>query len=102
MKSWNNGDSGSTVKKIIDENFAELERRANQVESMYTREFTTKEWDSGEILIDYLHYSKPNPKVELYIRRSAGYESVIGGYEITNRGVIIQSDMVFDGKVVIR
>ena len=102
MKSWNNGDSGSTVKKIIDGNFAELEKRANQAESFYIKEFTTEEWDTGKILIDYFHYNKLNPRVELYIKLNKGYEAIIGGYEITSRGVTIQSDIAFDGKVVIK
>lgn len=102
MEKWVNGASGGTVKGIIERNFAELEKAINRLTSLYVRNFTFSEWREGSIFIDYFHYNKSNPTVELYIKQPTGYEAVIGGYEITSSGVRIFSDLAYDGKVVIK
>lgn len=102
MKTWNNGDKGSLVKEIIDGNFSILDARITQVNRVYVKEFTSSDWNSGIILIQYSEYVKQNPCIDLYRKNSNGYSIVFGGYEIKDYGIELQSDMAYDGKVVIR
>lgn len=106
MNSWKNGDKGSKVKAIIDQNFSKLDERlsalASQVSDRYARSFTSSDWTNGTIFIDYSEYRKSNPCVDLYIKNSEGYSLVYGGYEIKNSGIEIQSDLPYEGRVVIR
>ena len=102
MKTWSNGDKASVVKEIIDSNFSTLDTRITQVAKTYVREFTASDWSFGVILIQYSEYSKPNPCIELYIKNGDGYSVVLGGYEIKNYGIELQSDIAYEGKVVIR
>ena len=102
MKTWENGALGGTVQKIIEENFAELESAINRLSSVYTQTFKSSEWRDGSIFIDAFRYNKIDPSVELYIKQPVGYEPVIGGYKVSNSGVELQSDIAFDGKVVIK
>lgn len=102
MNGWKNGASGGTVKKVIEENFLELEKRINQATSTYVINFTSAGWKDGVIKIDYSNYNKQNPNVELYIKLLSGYEPVLGGYLIKNDCIEIHSDIAYDGKVVIR
>ena len=102
IKTWENGEKGGVVKKIIDENFKSLDSRMKQVEKIYVKEFTSSDWNSGIILIQYSEYVKQNPCIDLYRKNSNGYSTVFGGYEIKDYGIELQSDMAYDGKVVIR
>lgn len=106
MDTWENGAKGSNVKKIIDGNFDNLDIRlkevAKQATSVYIKEFTTSDWTSGVITIKYSEYNKLNPCVELYIKDNNGYSVVFGGYTINDYGIDLQSDMAYEGKVVIR
>ena len=102
MNSWKNGASGGTVKKVIDENFLELGERISQATLVYVLNFKTSDWKDGIITIDYACYNKQNPSVDVYIKKDSEYESVLGGYSITNSAVRLYSDMAYDGRVVIR
>ena len=106
MDTWENGAKGSDVKKIIDGNFDNLDIRlkevAKQATSVYIKEFITSDWTSDVITIKYSEYNKLNPCVELYIKDNNGYSVVFGGYTINDYGIELQSDMAYEGKVVIR
>ena len=60
------------------------------------------DWNSGVITINYSEYKKANPCVEVYMRTDNGYSPVYGGYAFTDDGIELQSDMPYNGKVVIR
>ena len=102
MKTWNNGDSGAVVKEIIDGNFASLSTRVEQETKVYVKNFTASDWSYGIISIQYSEYQRLNPIIELYIKTSSGYTVVLGGYEIKDYGIELQSDIAYEGKVVIR
>ena len=102
MNTWDNGAKGSDVKKIIDGNFDILDERLKQATSVCIKEFTTSDWASGVITIKYSEYNKLNPCVELYIKDNGRYSVVFGGYTINDYGIELQSDMAYEGKVVIR
>ena len=102
LKSWQNGSKGSEVKEIIETNFANINAQLNQIANYYVQSFTTSDWNKGTIFINYSTYLKQNPCVDLYIKNGNGYSFVYGGYEIKNNGIELQSDMAYDGKVVIR
>lgn len=102
MNTWVNGAKGSTVQKVIEDNFLELGERISQVAFVYATNFKVSDWRDGVISIDYSCYNKQNPSIYLYIKQGSKYEPVIGGYMITNEGIKIHSDIAYDGKVVIR
>ena len=102
MKTWNNGEKGGGVKKIIDENFQELDRRTKQTVEIYVKTFTVSDWFSGTIFIQNSEYNKSNPCIELYIKDGTGYSVVFGGYKINEYGIELYSDIAYEGKVVIR
>ena len=106
MKTWNNGDEGKTVKDIIDDNFDALGTRINELDrrisESYTKEFTKSDWNLGTIIIEYSEYKISNPCVNLYIKDSSGsYTEVHGGYTFTQMGIELNSDIPYEGKVVI-
>lgn len=104
-QTWDNGAKGSYVKKVIDDNFIELYNfmsesvKGNQ---SYVKIFTASDWRNGAIFIQNTEYEKLNPYVEVYIKNKEGYSAVIGGYIINDSGIELQSDIPYDGKVVIR
>lgn len=102
MKTWNNGDNGAVVKKVIDENFDVLEKRIDMLSFVYVKSFTTSDWVSGTITINHAEYNKLNPLVELYMKNGSEYCEVLGGYSVVDSGVVLKSDMAYEGKVVIR
>ena len=102
IHEWQNGDNGGIVKKIIDSNFRNINTQLNRMSYEYVYSFTLSDWKNGEIVIDYSSYSKDNPCVNLYIKTKTGYSLVYNGYEITSAGIKLQSDIAYEGKVVIR
>ena len=102
ITKWQYGDSGETVKNIIDTNFANLNNQVNQLTNRWEREFKESEWENGVISIAYAEYKKINPCVDLYIKNGDRYSFVYGGYEVQADGIELQSDIPYEGKVVIR
>ena len=115
METWINGAKGSEVKTVIDNNFDILDKRtaklnedlSKKTESISIR-FTKTNWAFIEniktytISIPYADYNKENPYVEVYFKNESGYLVVCGGYIIEERGITLQSDIPYEGKVVIR
>lgn len=64
--------------------------------------FAKSDWGSGDIFIPYSDYKKANPCVDLYLKHEDEYCLVYGGYKIVSDGIKLQSDIAYDGKVVIR
>ena len=102
IQKWRYGDNGETVKNIIDTNFANLNKQLGELTYKWEYSFKESDWKEGKITIDYLQYKKINPCVDLYIKNTTGYLPVYGGYEINANGIELQSDMPYEGKVVIR
>ena len=117
METWINGASGSDVKRIIDNNFDALDKRTRKMNedilslnplNKKTREFTTSDWafaanlKTYTISIPYAYYNSENPCVEVYIKNGNNYSLVYDGYTISESGIVLQSDISYEGKVVIR
>ena len=102
INQWRYGDNGKTVKEIIDSNFANLNEQINQLTNRCEYHFNASDWVNGVINISYSQYKKVNPCVDLYIKNDDGYSFVYGGYKIKTDGIELQSDMPYEGKVVIR
>lgn len=102
INTWQYGDSGKTVKEIIDTNFDNLNTQVNQLTNRWEREFKTADWEYGVIRIPYSEYKKINPCVDLYIKTDNGFSFVYGGCVIKEDGIELQSDMPYEGKVVVR
>ena len=114
MDSWKNGAQGSEVRNIIDNNFDILDKRTNNIKDRLSNleptgiTFASSTWVYVEnsktytIFIPYSDYKKANPCVEVYIKNEDGYSPVRGGHKIKNNGVELQSDLAYEGKVVIR
>ena len=102
MKTWGTGASGEDVRKAIEENFDTLYAALKDVEKRYVKEFSVDDWFLGEITIPFSAYKKQNPCVETFMKDGSHYMPVFGGYEIVGSGVTLQSDIPYEGKVVIR
>lgn len=122
MDSWVNGAKGSEVKRVIDNNFDILDKRIIKINDDVSKlinsdvskstplsiEFVASDWGFAEnlktyvISIPYEDYERENPCVEVYIKRDSGYSPVWSGYTIGEHGIDLQSDMPYEGKVVIR
>ena len=102
IEKWPNGASGLVVREIIDKNFAFLDEKTNQLSKRYVMDFKTSDWNSGAISIVFAEYNKENPSVDIYKKNEFGYEPVYGCYKVTNYGIELQSDLAFEGRVVIR
>ena len=102
IKKWQYGDSGETVKNVIDSNFSNLNEQVNQLTYRWEYSFKASDWVDGVIKLTYSQYKKINPCVDLYIKSKDGYSFVHGGYEIKSDGIELQSDLPYEGKVVIR
>ena len=122
MDSWANGAKGSEVKRVIDSNFDILDKRTAKMNDDISKlinsdvskstplsiEFIKSEWSFVDgsktyiISIPYDDYNRDNPCVEVYIKESSGYSPVWAGYTIGESGIDLQSDMPYEGKVVIR
>lgn len=99
---WENGALASDVKKIIDDNFELLNRRTSEIAYGYIQDFKKDSWSLGGIYIPYSKYLKVTPCVEVYIKTNEGYENVCGGFVVMEDGVKLQSDIAYEGRVVIR
>lgn len=102
IDQWRYGDNGETVKNVIDNNFANLNNQINQLSNRWEHKFKVSDWDNGTISIYYSQYKKINPCVDLYIKTENGYSFVYGGFEIKADSIELQSDIPFEGKVVVR
>ena len=122
MESWVNGAMSSEVKRVIDNNFEVLDKRTAKINDDILRlinnetsklnplsiEFATSEWifvDSLKtyiISVPYEGYNMDNPCIEVYIKNENRYSLVYGGYTIGEQGIELQSDIPYEGKVVIR
>lgn len=72
--------------------------------AVYSEMFDESQWLDGEIFISHQAHCVSSPVVQVLILNGDGiYEEVIGGYYINNdNDVILQSDINFSGKVVIK
>ena len=114
MDSWINGAKGSDVKRIIDNNFDILEKRTLKINDGISKlepisiNFIVSEWvfvsslKTYTISIPYSDYNRANPCVEVYIKNEDGYSIVYGGYKIKEDSIVLQSDIPYEGRVVIR
>lgn len=115
MESWVNGEMGSKVKQVIDNNFDILDKRTIKLNDELSKniepiskKITKTEWGFTDnlktytIFIPYTDYEKETPCVEVYFKNGGGYSSVYGGAIIEERGITLQSDIPYEGKVVIR
>lgn len=72
-------------------------------DTTYTKEFSDTDWASGRIVIDFKTHLVSNPSVQIYMNSEGGDISVVGGFIIDDdNNIIIESDMSFSGRVVIR
>lgn len=114
MNSWVNGERGSKVKQIIDGNFDILDKRTIKIKEDISKlnpliiDFAVSDWvfsDNSKthtISIPHEVYNKTNPCVEVYIKNEDGYSFVYAGYIIKESSIDLQSDMPYEGRVVIR
>lgn len=114
MESWVNGAKGSDVKSVIDNNFDVLDKRTVKLNDSISKlepisiKFAKADWgfvDNQEtytIFVPFAIYNKETPCVEVYLKTEKGYSTVCGGYIIEEGGVSLQSDIPYEGKVVIR
>ena len=114
MDSWVNGAQGSDVKRIIDNNFDILDKRTLKINDDMSKldsssiNFVASDWSFVDglktytISIPYANYNKKNPCVEVYVKSGYDYSVVYGGYMLVENGIALQSDIPYEGKVVIR
>ena len=102
LNTWKNGERANVVKQIIDDNFSSLEDAIVQINNPYVMEFEISDWSDGIISIPYSLYKRADPIVGVYAKFNDYYTDVIGGFKITNSGVVLLSDIAYKGKVVIK
>ena len=128
MDSWVNGEKGSKVKRVIDNNFDILDKRTsnmnNDIQKIndniqeinkhmlnldpYDRTFAVSDWIFNEglnlyvIFIPSIAYNKSIPHVEVYLKTEDGYSLVYGGYKICDDGINLLADIAYEGRVLIR
>lgn len=70
----------------------------------YAKAISVSDWSSEKnIIIPFSEHLTPNPAVHLYILHNNTYEPVDGGYIIDiNYNITLTSDLLFDGKVVVK
>lgn len=101
LRTWRNGDSGAYVKEVIEHNFNILNEKLNN--RCFSKSFTTSDWDSGIIRIDYYEHRFSNPSPSIYFLYNGVYLEVCGGFTIDSKNnIFLESDMPFEGKVVVR
>jgi hypothetical protein len=72
-------------------------------DTTYTKEFSDTDWANGRIVIDFKTHLVSNPSVQIYMNSEDGDTPVVGGFIIDDvNNIIIESDMSFSGRVVIR
>ena len=102
IKTWQYGDNGETVKDIIDSNFRYLNEQVAPMYHGWQRDFRASDWVKGIISIPYSQYKRDNPRVDVYVKNNGGYSPVYGGYEMKGDRIELQSDIPYEGRVVIR
>ena len=114
MDSWVNGAYGSDVKRVIDSNFDILDKRTAKISDDISKleplsiNFISSEWvfvnntKTYAISIPFSNYNKANPCVDVYIKSEDGYSLVYGGHKICESSIVLQSDIPYEGRVVIR
>lgn len=69
----------------------------------YKKSFTKSNWSSYKINIPFSEHKVTNPTVQLFILNGDIKEPVLGGFSIDdNFNVTIESDITFNGEVVIK
>ena len=114
MDSWVNGATSLDVKRVIDNNFNILDKRTEKINNDVLKlspldvNFIESDWSFTEntkaytISIPYANYNKESPCVDVFIKNKDEYSLVYGGYILEKDGVTLQSDIPYEGKVVIR
>lgn len=102
MSLWKTGDSGEKVRQVIEKQFNTLNERINQGMPPYVMDFKLSDWDNGTIFIEQSKYNKAYPCVDLYMKLNGTYSLALGGYSYSNGGIELQSDIPYEGRVVIR
>ena len=101
LKKWSSGASGKDVREAIEYNFNILKQRLDN--RTYQKTFTISDWKDGVIFIDYYEHRILTPSPHVMILQDGKYVDVYGGYYIDDKDcVYLQSDIPFDGKVVIK
>ena len=68
----------------------------------FAKDFKTSDWTNNEIRIPYDEHDISAPNPSLFMLHNNLYEEVIGGIVIdSNNMIIIQSDVPFDGRIII-
>lgn len=102
IEQWQYGDSGEVVKNVIDSNFVNINEQLNQFIARWEFHFKPSDWADGTINIAYSKYKKVNPCVDLYIKDNDGFSVVYGGCKVYSDYIELQSDIPYEGKVVVR
>ena len=101
LRKWENGARGDYVKEVVDYNFQFLNDRITK--RSYSKTFTASDWRNGTIYIDYYEHRFESPIIQVTMLYNGNYVDVYGGYYTdSNNNVYLQSDIPFDGKVVIK
>lgn len=102
MSLWKTGDSGERVREAIEREFDRLNKRIDQGTPPKVMDFKLSDWDGGTIFIAQSEYNKAYPCVDLYMKLNGVYSLVLGGYSYNSGGIELQSDIPYEGRVVIR
>lgn len=116
MDTWVNGATSSKVKSIIDGNFDILDKRTKKINDDISKlnisnlvvNFLKSDWVFNDVLKTYTFsiprtsYNNESPCVDVYIKNDDVYSFVYGGHIIGEHGIQLQTDMPYEGKVVIR
>lgn len=103
MKTWRNGQKGKTVKEVIDDNFSNLDKRLSSTSYRYEISIAQSNWNDGRIYIPYTTHKISTPCVTLYILEGDYYSPVVGGVFVDAAyNVVLETDLPFKGKVVIK
>ena len=72
-------------------------------DTTYTKEFSDTEWANGQIVIEFKTHLVSNPSVQIYMNSEGEDIPVVGGFIIDDdNNIIIETDISFSGRVVIR
>lgn len=70
---------------------------------VYTQTFSTTDWKDNKISIDFSTHLVTNPIVQVFINDGNSFSPIIGGVEVDeNFNIILDTDLAFDGKVVVK
>lgn len=146
FNTWRNGDLGSVVKNIIDNNFKIISKYFKRLvmslptdeiknlstvyydkgsrifdstlkrwvefngekwiecrENEYIYDFTGDNWINNTITLPYSEHMVSTPNVQLFMLNAGKYIPVLGSISIdTDYNIVLSTDMIFEGRVVIR